>query len=143
MKEFWSLRENIGEAERHAGRSVKHDVAVGVSDVPAFIEAASFAVGSLAESLEINAFGHVGDGNIHFNILGSPDSETDHIINGVVHDIVGSFGGSIAAEHGIGQYRVQEMLRTKSGEECRLMRCLKNALDPNTILNPGKVLPSV
>ncbi len=142
-KEMWALRENMGEAERHAGRSVKHDVAVGVSDVPAFIAEASLAVMSVSSRLDVNAFGHLGDGNIHFNILGSVDRLTDSRINHVVHDVVTKFNGSIAAEHGIGQYRVNELQRVKSRTEHMLMMRLKSALDPDTLLNPGKILPSV
>ncbi|MDQ0141187.1 FAD-binding oxidoreductase [Cupriavidus necator] len=140
-KEMWALRENMGEAERHAGRSVKHDVAVGVSDVPAFMAEASRAVMSISNGLDINAFGHLGDGNIHFNVLGSADRETDYRINHTVHDVVSKFNGSIAAEHGIGQYRVKELQRVKSATEHMLMMRLKTALDPDSLLNPGKILP--
>lgn len=142
-KEMWALRENMGEAERHAGRSVKHDVAVGVSDVPAFIAEASLVVMSVSEGLEVNAFGHLGDGNIHFNILGSQDRATDARINHVVHDVVSKLNGSIAAEHGIGQYRVSELQRLRSTAEHMLMMRLKSALDPDALLNPGKILPQL
>jgi FAD/FMN-containing dehydrogenase len=138
---FWALRENMGEAERHAGRSVKHDVAVSVSDVPAFIEAATLAVRQVSPELEVNPFGHVGDGNIHFNVLGSEDEKMDCAVNRAVHDVVCRFNGSIAAEHGIGQYRIAELLRCRSGTETDLMQQLKTSLDPFDVLNPGKVVP--
>jgi len=131
----------MGEAERQAGPSVKHDVAVGVSDVPAFLAAAEAAMHALSPALDVNAFGHMGDGNIHFNILGHGGPITAADVNRVVHDVVAGFDGSIAAEHGIGQYRVEELLRLRSVEEIALMRRIKHALDPKGILNPGKVLP--
>ena len=143
LAEFWKLREGMGEAERLAGRSVKHDVSVGVSDVPEFLEAAVRAVAAVASDLDVNAFGHVGDGNIHFNVLGSQRPETDKEINAAVHAVVQQFRGSISAEHGIGQYRVKELAASKSESEHALMRRLKLALDPECILNPGKVLPLV
>jgi FAD/FMN-containing dehydrogenase len=140
LQEFWTLRENMGEAEKHAGRSVKHDVAVGVCDVPRFLEEAATAIGNLRMDLDVNAFGHVGDGNIHFNVLGSRSKADDVVVNRAVHDVVARFDGSIAAEHGIGQYRVEELLLSKSRVENELMATLKRALDPALTLNPGKVV---
>lgn len=141
LSEFWSLREGMGEAERLAGRSVKHDVSVGVSSVPEFLNSAISAVNAIDPGLDVNAFGHVGDGNIHFNVLGAADSRAEKQINRAVHDVVLQFQGSISAEHGIGQYRVQELAASKSEAEHALMRRIKQALDPAGHLNPGKVLP--
>jgi FAD/FMN-containing dehydrogenase len=142
LSQLWALRENVSEAERLAGQSAKHDVAVAVSDVPAFLEAAEAAVRALSARLEVNAFGHLGDGNIHFNVLIHDAGMLTEEVNRVVHDVVARFDGSIAAEHGIGQYRVGELLRLRSHEEIATMRRLKGAFDPEGVLNPGKVLPS-
>jgi len=137
---FWTLRESLGEAELLAGPSVKHDVAVGVSDVPAFLEAATAAVHSLSPHLTINAYGHLADGNIHYNVMLGDGAVPADLILRTVHDVVARFDGSIAAEHGIGQSRVSELVRLKPGPELELMRALKRTLDPEGILNPGKVL---
>ena len=143
-RQFWSLRENITEAERHAGRSLKHDVAVAVSDVPAFIEGATQALAALHPELSVNAFGHLGDGNVHFNVLLPPALEAlAEQIHRRVHDTVATFGGSIAAEHGIGQYRVAELERLKSPAELAWMARVKKALDPDQLMNPGKTLPTM
>lgn len=138
--QFWALRENITEAERHAGSSIKHDVAVAVTDVPAFIDEATRKVAALSSTLVINAFGHLGDGNIHFNVMHTDPNVTALAVNRTVHDVVATFGGSIAAEHGIGQYRICEMERLKAPAELALMRRIKHTLDPLGLLNPGKVL---
>jgi FAD/FMN-containing dehydrogenase len=141
-EELWALRENMAEAEKMAGPSVKHDIAVAVSDVPAFLEAGEAAVKALDDRLEVNAFGHLGDGNLHFNVLGHAGRARAETINRAVHDVVTRFGGSITAEHGVGQYRVAELLRLKPPAEVELMRAIKRALDPDDRMNPGKVLPA-
>jgi len=137
---FWALREGLGEAELMAGPSVKHDVAVGVSDVPDFLEAATAAVRALSPALAINAYGHLADGNIHYNVMLGDGAVPADVILRAVHDVIARFDGSIAAEHGIGQSRVSELARLKQGPELDLMRTLKRTLDPEGILNPGKVL---
>src|SRR5690606_39001057 len=114
---FWTLRESLGEAELLAGPSVKHDVAVGVSDVPAFLEAASAEVRRLSPDLAVNAYGHLADGNIHYNVMLGDGSVPADVIFRAVHDVVARFDGSIAAEHGIGQSRVAELARLKAGPE--------------------------
>ncbi len=137
--DLWSLREHITDAEKAAGPSVKHDVSVPVADIPAFLEAAAAAVAAAHEGAWVNAFGHVGDGNIHFNVVIPPAMEP-HAVNHTVHEIVAGFGGSISAEHGIGQYRTGELETYKSAPEKALQHLLKSALDPAGRLNPGKVL---
>lgn len=139
-EQFWSLREHLSEAERHAGRSLKHDVAVAVSAIPAFVAEASAALRALDERLELNVFGHVGDGNLHFNVLPGAADVEDDAVHRTVHDVVARHHGSIAAEHGIGQYRVEELARLCPPQELALMGRLKQAFDPAGILNPGKVL---
>lgn len=138
--ELWSLRESITEAESKEGRSVKHDVSVPVSEIPAFLAAADEAVGREFPRTRVNAFGHAGDGNIHYNLI-VPAGTDGGAINALVHDLVVAHGGSISAEHGVGQYRVSELLRCKSPTEIALASRIKKALDPGNLLNPGKVLP--
>jgi FAD/FMN-containing dehydrogenase len=138
--ELWSIRESITECESRSGRSVKHDVSVPISRIPSFLELASEAVRQVYPAARLNVFGHVGDGNIHFNVIVPPD--TDGLaLNQLVHDVVVQHGGSISAEHGIGQYRISEMVRCRSGAELRLAARIKHALDPQNLMNPGKVLP--
>ncbi|TAJ41121.1 MAG: hydroxyacid dehydrogenase, partial [Chitinophagaceae bacterium] len=139
--ELWALRESITEAEAREGRSVKHDVSVPISAIPAFLKDADAAVKAAFPDTRINAFGHAGDGNIHYNIV-VPPSTDGHALNVLVHDIVMRHGGSISAEHGIGQYRVNELVRCRSQAERDLAMRVKRALDPNGIMNPGKVLAS-
>lgn len=138
--QMWALRENITEAEHQAGCSIKHDVAVAVSAVPDFIACASAAVRALSPALKINAFGHVGDGNIHFNVIDAGAGVSHAAVYRAVHDAVVSFDGSIAAEHGIGQYRVAELVRLSDPPEMGLMHRVKRALDPENTFNPGKLL---
>jgi len=138
---LWRLRESITEAEARTGKSVKHDVSVPVSAIPGFLAEADPAVLAAFPGVQVNAFGHAGDGNIHYNIIVPPGTDAQ-ALNTLVHDIVCRFGGSISAEHGIGQYRVDEALRTRSAGEIALARRIKRALDPHQVLNPGKVLPS-
>jgi FAD/FMN-containing dehydrogenase len=143
---FWRIRESITEAERAAGKSVKHDVSVPIGAVPDFLEAVQRVVGQAYPAVRIIAFGHMGDGNIHLNILLPAGAEAQHwsaLLNTLVHDIVTSFEGSISAEHGIGQYRVSELVRLKSRTEIAVMQKIKQALDASGQMNPGKVLPTL
>ena len=143
---IWFLREAIVEAQRPAGASIKHDVAVPVSAVPAFLREASAAVEAAEPGVRVYAFGHLGDGNIHFNLMQPtgmrPEDFTAQTprLNRVVHDIVARYQGSISAEHGLGQLRREEVRRYKPGIEFELMERIKAALDPKGIMNPGKVL---
>ncbi len=137
---LWSLREHITDAEKAEGPSVKHDVSVPVADIPAFLAEASAAVAAAHAGAWVNAFGHVGDGNIHFNVV-IPPGMAPHAVNHTVHEIVARFAGSISAEHGIGQYRIGELATYKSAPELALQRRLKQAMDPDGLLNPGKLLP--
>lgn len=137
--DLWMLRESITEAEGREGRSVKHDVSVPISAIPDFLRAADAAVLSACPQARINTFGHAGDGNLHYNVIVPPalDAST---LNQLVHDVVVSLGGSISAEHGIGQYRVDELMRCRAPEELAIAQRIKRALDPQNLLNPGKVL---
>ena len=143
---LWHLRESIPEGQRCEGASIKHDVSVAVSQVPAFLEAASTQVETALPGIRVCPFGHIGDGNIHFN-LSQPEAMDAGAFrarwddcNRIVHDVVTAMGGSIAAEHGVGQLKVAELERLKDPVELELMRSVKRALDPTGIMNPGKVV---
>ena len=143
---FWRLRESIPEAQRKDGVSLKHDISVPVSQVPRFIEiAGSWVEKNIPQGILV-AYGHLGDGNLHFNINQRPGSLVAQLqaveakARRAIHDLVHEFGGSFSAEHGIGQLKVFELERYANPVELDVMRALKKALDPNGIMNPGKVL---
>jgi FAD/FMN-containing dehydrogenase len=143
---LWALRENITEAMAREGMVLRHDVAVPVSRVPALIERAYQGLTQAVPGARAMPFGHVGDGNIHLNVL-QPDGVAGEAfyarrddVQKLVLDIVEDLGGSISAEHGIGRAKCAELARRKSPLELSLMRQLKQTLDPNGILNPGAVL---
>ncbi len=152
-REFWRLRENIPEAQRRDGPSLKHDVSLPIDRLPAFVEAASAWVAREAPMAQLVCYGHVGDGNLHFNLgpaatLAAAQRDTDLLkphedrVKRAIHDLVRAHGGSFSAEHGIGRLKVEELQRYASPVELGLMRVIKQAFDPNGIMNPGKVLPS-
>ena len=143
---FWRLRDSLSESQKPEGGSIKHDIAVPISAIPRFIAEASRAVVAAVPGARPVPFGHLGDGNIHFNIsqpVGADKAtflaSTDEV-NRIVHDIVHAFGGSISAEHGVGQAKVDEITRYKSTVALETMRAVKRALDPKGIMNPGKVV---
>lgn len=138
---LWGWRETITENERRAGRSAKHDVSVPISVIPAFLERATREVEHGHPGARVLAFGHVGDGNIHFNVL-LGEQQSGGEINRTVHAIVREFAGSITAEHGIGRYRAAELSEHRSAAEMALMRAVKHAIDPRDLMNPGAVLPA-
>jgi FAD/FMN-containing dehydrogenase len=134
---LWRLREMIPEAQF---ANVKHDVSVPVSRVPELIERASAALEAAFPGVAVYCFGHVGDGNLHFNVGDAALGARREQVNRIVYDAVAALGGSISAEHGLGQLKRGEILRHKSALELELMRALKRALDPQGLMNPGKVL---
>ena len=141
-KALWALRENQSPAQKPEGATWKHDVAVPVSQVPSFLSQANAAMGAFAPGARIAAFGHVGDGNIHYDVL-RPDggSDAEHAAHRdagsrIVHDIVAALGGSISAEHGLGTMKTAEGARYKSAVELAAQRAIRQALDPKRILNP-------
>ena len=143
-KALWKLRESISESQKPEGGSIKHDVSVPVSRIPAFMAEALAAAESLIPGIRPVPFGHVGDGNLHFNFT-QPVAMDKQVylakweaLNRVVHDLVIAHGGSISAEHGIGVLKREEARRYKSAVELDLMRRIKVALDPKGIMNPGK-----
>jgi FAD/FMN-containing dehydrogenase len=145
-KAFWRIREMFGEVQRHIGASIKHDVSVPVAAIPAFIEQANAAVSKLIPGTRLLPFGHVGDGNIHYNVTQPEGSDKAEFlarwdeVNAVVFAVVKKFGGSISAEHGVGVMKRDILPLYKDPVALELMRGLKRMLDPNGILNPGKVL---
>ena len=151
-REFWRLRENIPEAQRRDGPSLKHDVSLPIDRLPAFVEAASAWVAREAPMAQLVCYGHVGDGNLHFNLgpaatIAAAQRDThllepyEDLAKRAIHDLVRAHGGSFSAEHGIGRLKVDELQRYASPVELGLMRAIKQAFDPNGIMNPGKVLP--
>src|SRR5262249_44702741 len=140
------LRETMSEAQKHEGASIKHDVSVPVSRIADLIERAGAAVCAAVPGARIIAFGHIGDGNVHFNPLQPPGADRAALlaqgerVSRLVHDVTASLGGSISAEHGIGRLKREELARYKPPVELELMRALKGLLDPKGILNPGKVI---
>jgi FAD/FMN-containing dehydrogenase len=145
--DIWAIRELISESQKFEGGSIKHDVSVPVSQVPRFLDEAAAAVARFMPEARVIAFGHLGDGNIHFNVSqpAAMDKEaflaTWNEMNDAVFEVVQKLGGSISAEHGIGRLKRHRMSTIKSPVELRMMRDLKYMLDPHGILNPGKVLP--
>jgi FAD/FMN-containing dehydrogenase len=133
-KAFWTLREGQSAAQKNEGPAWKHDVAVPVSRVADFIEAAGAALAARFGPVRIDAFGHVGDGNIHYDVLGPADGRDEGAR--IVHDVVASMGGSISAEHGLGTMKTTEALRYKSPQEVAALRAIRAALDPKRIMNP-------
>jgi FAD/FMN-containing dehydrogenase len=144
---LWKLRESMSEAQKKDGPSLKHDVSVPVAAVADFIAKASAAVAAALPGGRPIPFGHLGDGNIHFNIQAAKGADMASFlarwddIARIVHDVVREFGGSFSAEHGIGVMKRADLKRYKSPVEVDLMRALKRTLDPKNILNPGKLVP--
>ena len=145
-KGFWHMRESMSWAQKPEGGSIKHDVAVPVAKVPDFLRAADAAVLKAIPGARICAFGHLGDGNVHYNISQPVGADKEDFlshwreINGLVHAIVAGMDGTFSAEHGIGLLKRDELAATKSAVEMDLMRAIKRIFDPNNILNPAKVV---
>ncbi|MFD2262468.1 FAD-binding oxidoreductase [Lacibacterium aquatile] len=143
---LWRLREEISDAQKFEGGSIKHDISVAIADVPAFMTEATEAVLALMPGIRPVSFGHVGDGNIHFNLSQPTEMDKQVFLDRwaevahEVHEIVHRFGGSFSAEHGIGQLKVGDLEYYKSPVELEIMRRVKRALDPKNLLNPGKVV---
>ncbi len=146
QKAFWHLRESMSEAQKPEGGSIKHDVSVPVSRVPRFLADADAAVLALIPDARVFAFGHLGDGNIHYNISQPVGADKAAFIarwrevNAVVHAVVHAHGGSISAEHGVGQLKRDELIASRPAIETELMNRIKQAFDPAGIMNPGKMV---
>jgi FAD/FMN-containing dehydrogenase len=144
--EFWHLRHGLSEVQKFEGGSIKHDVSVPLADLPAFLDAAIVAVKAAFPGSRPVPFGHMGDGNIHFNVSQPLGADKAAFLagwgamNAVVHEVVRRYGGSIAAEHGVGRLKRALLAEHKDPVELDLMRTLKAALDPKGVLNPGRVV---
>jgi FAD/FMN-containing dehydrogenase len=143
---LWKMREGLVEAQAAAGGTIAHDVSVAVSRIAEFLRRADAALSAAYPGVRPCAFGHVGDGNMHYNVVRPPDWDAARFraersnLNRIVHDIIADLDGSISAEHGIGRARLGELEHYKGSTELAMMRALKQALDPQGIMNPGKVL---
>jgi len=143
---FWRLREAIPEALARAGAQIKHDVSIPIAAIPDFAATAAHWIRVQMPGAPIVPFGHIGDGNLHFNVSRPLDADGADFLRRApdiehgVHDIAHRYGGSFSAEHGIGKYKLKELLRYRSANEVHVMRTLKQALDPKGIMNPGKIL---
>ncbi|HSV46182.1 MAG TPA: FAD-binding oxidoreductase [Ramlibacter sp.] len=147
FKALWALREDVSESQGAEGRTIKHDISLPISRIAEFVERAGTAIERAFPQLRLVVFGHLGDGNLHYNVSPPQGSRGDDAftaleghINRLVHDLVADFDGSISAEHGLGVLRRDEAARYKSAVEQRLMRAVKQALDPKGLMNPGKLL---
>ncbi len=145
---LWAARENIAEAQRREGPNLKHDISLPVSRIPDFLAEARTALDAAFPGVRYVVFGHLGDGNLHYNLSAPEGASAEAFVapdrleraQRIVHDLVRSRGGSISAEHGIGRLKRRELARVKDAGELALMRRIKEALDPRGLLNPGKIV---
>jgi D-lactate dehydrogenase (cytochrome) len=143
---LWQIREHISLAQSAAGKNIKHDISLPISSIPEFIDNTDADLGEAFPGCQVVCFGHLGDGNLHYNVAPAEGASHDAFlanqpaINRIVHDNAHRFGGSISAEHGIGALKRGELSRYKSPVELNMMRAIKAALDPLGIMNPGKIL---
>jgi FAD/FMN-containing dehydrogenase len=143
---FWRLRESMSDAQKPEGGSIKHDISVPVASIPEFIHLADRAVASVEPKARVVCFGHMGDGNLHYNVSQPEGGDTAAFLalypqmNHAVHEVVRSLNGSISAEHGIGRMKRAELIATAPPVAIDLMRRVKKAFDPVGIMNPGKVI---
>jgi len=144
---MWALREAIPLAEKQEGLMVKHDIAVPTSATPEFVRTAQQQLAQAFPGSRVVCFGHLGDGNLHYNVQGPPGidardflNQHEAEVNGLVYDIALRLGGTLSAEHGIGQLKRDELAQRKSPVALQMMRAIKQALDPQGLMNPGRVL---
>ncbi|MBU2090559.1 MAG: hydroxyacid dehydrogenase, partial [Alphaproteobacteria bacterium] len=145
-RKLWAIREELAEAQKLSGVGIKHDISVPLSRIGEFIERADAALNAAYPGIRHCSFGHVGDGNIHYNPLNPKDwdgkafAAEREAVNRLVHDIVAEMNGSLSAEHGLGRLRREEAEHYKADVEMDMMRTLKRAFDPQNLMNPGKML---
>jgi FAD/FMN-containing dehydrogenase len=144
---MWALREAIPLAERQEGLMVKHDIAVPTSAVPEFVRTTQAQLAHAFPGCKVVCFGHLGDGNLHYNVQGPPSASCASFVanheaevNRLIYDTALQLGGTLSAEHGIGQLKRDELARRKSGVALDMMQAIKQALDPQGLMNPGRVL---
>ncbi len=137
---LWRMRHSIAEAERAAGKALKHDISVPISRIEEFLQRGDSLLAEIAPAAQLIAFGHVGDGNLHYNVALEPGSSDGDRVTAAIYTLVTELGGSFSAEHGIGRLKREYLVRYRSESEIELMKTLKRALDPLNILNPGKVI---
>ncbi len=143
---LWHMRHSMSEAINHEGLGARHDVSVATSDIPVLLNEARGAVRRIAPDARFVEFGHMGDGNVHYDIIGPEGAPKDSLageradIESAVYDVIAKFDGSISAEHGVGRHRRDTLTKRKPPVELEMMRAVKNALDPKGIMNPGKML---
>ena len=144
---LWRLREGIPEAERHAGGSIKHDISLPISNIPTFLSQVPEQLLSVDKAIRISVYGHIGDGNLHFNLLAASKRDPDEFkrssgphLSRVVHDLAQQLAGSFSAEHGVGKLKRDLLLEYKDATALAVMRAVKSALDPKGIMNPGKIV---
>jgi FAD/FMN-containing dehydrogenase len=144
---FWRIRDSISEAERAEGPTLAHDISVAVSDMPRFMIEAAAEVERAFPGVTASGFGHLGDGNVHFHVRAGARADPNWYngegpaITRLVHDLVTAAGGSISAEHGIGQMKRAEFGRLGPPERIAALKAIKSALDPAGLMNPGKLVP--
>lgn len=144
-QDFWKLRESMSEAQKHEGGSIKHDISVPLSSIPSFIKEGSALLEKTYTGCRVTPFGHLGDGNLHFNVMQPKGADRESFLanwkemNSLLHDLVIRYAGSISAEHGIGSLKATELKRTKESSQLAAMHAIKAALDPNNIMNPGSL----
>jgi len=145
--DLWRIREGLVEGQKPEGGSIKHDISVPIAAIPEFLERATAAAGTVIPGIRPVPFGHIGDGNIHFNLSQPKGADRDAFmarwdeVNRVVHDIAVELGGSISAEHGLGRMKVAENMHYKAPLEIELQQRIKRVFDPQNLMNPGKVVP--
>ena len=145
---FWAVREGIPEANRRIGSVSSHDIALPPGRIAEFLPRADAAIAAIDPGLRVNCFGHLGDGNLHYNVFpaaGRSRADYDAVrpaVKSTLHDLVHAYGGSVAAEHGVGRIKTGDVARYADPAKLAAMRAIKAALDPLGILNPGAVLPA-
>jgi FAD/FMN-containing dehydrogenase len=139
-EKFWRMRHSISEAERAEGKALKHDISVPISRMEEFLLRGDRLLAGIDADAQLIAFGHVGDGNLHYNVALSDGSHVNSSLTTAIYDLVAELGGSFSAEHGVGRLKRQYMVKYRDAGEIQLMKTLKQALDPKNTLNPGKVI---